>query len=143
MSSEYEDILALPHHQSIRRKRMALSDRAAQFAPFAALTGYDDSITEKSRLTEPQKLLSEYQQDILDRTLQYLLDSPALHPYLIIHSFHSDTQKPGGSYQQFSGRLKKIDSAQQQLILENGTTLPLNQIVEIIVVDHPSWGLSF
>ena len=134
MTWDYDDIITLPRPRSTRRKPMELSGRAAQFAPFAALTGYEDCIAEKSRLTEPQRLLDEYQHDILDRTIRYLADFQDTHPYITIHYFIPDPLKAGGYHSQISGRLKQIDLAQQCLILEDSTTMPLDQILDIPVI---------
>ena len=133
MNSGYDDMIGLPYPRPSRRKRMALSDRAAQFAPFAALTGYEDGIAEKGRQIKSQGVLGEYQQEVLDQKLQYLMDTAENHPCIIVQYFLQDAIKPGGVCLQISGRLKKIDTAAQLLILDDGTSLPLDQILDVTV----------
>ena len=134
MSSEYDDIITLPRHQSARRRHMSQSDRAAQFAPFAALTGYEDSIAEKGRQTTARPVPGEDQKIMLDRKLQYLADLQSGHPWVIIAYFHPDIQKNGGCYEQISGTLKKLDPVQQTLILEEDITLHLENIMDILLI---------
>ena len=130
---DYSDLMELPYPYTSRRKRMALADRAAQFAPFSALAGYEDRIAEKGRLKAPRYTLSEYQQELLDRKIQYLLDSPELLPDVVIHYFQPDLLKTGGNCSHISGKIKQIDILRQQLLFEDGTAIPLNQILDIIV----------
>lgn len=134
MNDEYGDILSLPYPYPSRRKRMPLAARAAQFAPFAALAGYEDSIAARGCIENARPVLSDYQQELLNQKIQYLLEAPDRHPYIIIHYFQPDLLKSGGDFGHLSGKLKQIDIAQQQLLLENRTILPLNQILDIIVI---------
>lgn len=133
MNSGYDDMIALPYPQPSRRKRMALSDRAAQFAPFAALTGYDDCIENKGCQTEQKGILGEYQQEILDQKMQHLMGMAENHPDIIVQYFLLNTMKAGGACLQISGRLKQIDAVTQLLILEDGTSLALDQILDLTV----------
>ena len=134
MNSEYHDILSLPYPYDSRRMRMALTDRAAQFAPFAALAGYEDGIAEKGRLKKPGHGMSEYQQAILDQKIRSLLDETANHPDLIIQYVTPDAPGTGPYCSQLSGRLKQIDPVRQLLVLEDRTVLRLDQLLEIFVI---------
>lgn len=133
--SKYEDMLHLPHHVSARHPPMPLSDRAAQFSPFAALTGYDAAIQETARLTDSFVELDEEQKQRLDKQLQELMakkeKSPCLEPEVIITYFQPDERKNGGAYVSESGRIKKVDGHQHQILLTDGTTIPMEHITSI------------
>ena len=115
----YADIIHLPHHQSTTRRHMSLYDRAAQFAPFAALTGYDEMVEEEARLTDRQKELSETELAALNRRLALLerLIGDGVHPVLTLTYFESDDCKPGGRYITKKGTVKKIDTLKKEVIL--------------------------
>lgn len=116
---EYADIIDLPHHQSITRKHMSLHDRAAQFASFAALTGYDEMVEEEARLTDAESVLSEQDMAELNRTIALLTDElrEGRHPYVSVTHFVPDAQKSGGRYERRSGYLKKIDLVNRVVVL--------------------------
>ena len=120
----YDDIINLPHHQSKTHPHMPLHDRAAQFAPFAALAGYDDMVRETGRLTEAETDLSEDDREVLDRKISRIASAlkNRQYPAVTITVFVPDEKKDGGSYVSVSGRVKKIDGAARLLILlsENG-----------------------
>ena len=120
----YNDIINLPHHQSKTHPHMPLHDRAAQFAPFAALAGYDDMVRETGRLTEAETDLSEDDREVLDRKISRIASAlkNGQYPAVTITVFVPDEKKDGGSYVSVSGRVKKIDGAARLLILlsENG-----------------------
>lgn len=143
MNDEYGDILLFPYPYPSQRKRMPLAARAAQFAPFSALSGYEDNIAEKSRPENTRTVLSDYQQELLNQKIHYLLESPDLHPDIIIHYFQPDPLKSGGDFGHLSGKLKQIDISQQLLLLENGTILPLDQILDIIVIKQSSENAEY
>ena len=103
MSDEYRDIINLPHHVSSKRPQMSMLDRAAQFSPFAALTGYDDAIHETARLTNDKVDLSEEEKETLDRKQQILLERLGEHPALTVTYFIPDAKKSGGAYVTKSG----------------------------------------
>lgn len=105
-SENYEDIINLPHHVSSKRPQMPMLDRAAQFSPFAALTGYDDAIHETARLTNNKVDLSEEEKETLDRKQQILSEKLSNHPALTITYFVPDAKKSGGAYVTISGNLK-------------------------------------
>ena len=131
MSDEYNDIINLPHHISSKRPQMPMLDRAAQFSPFAALTGYDDAIRETGRLTGEKIDLSEEEKEALDRKQQILLEKLSDRPALTVIYFVPDTKKSGGAYVTKSGNLKKMDSFERLMILTDGTKIPLDDVAEI------------
>ena len=96
--TNYEDIINLPHHISSKRPQMSMLDRAAQFSPFAALTGYDDAIHETGRLTDEKIDLSEEEKEALDRKQQILMERLCDHPALTVTYFVPDPKKSGGAY---------------------------------------------
>ena len=131
MKDPYENILLLPHHVYACRTPMPRSSRAAQFTPFAALTGYERTLREQERLTSPRKLLSEEAQEALRRTLNALADRAREHPGVRVTWFCPDARKSGGSYPTVSGVLKRIDPCAGLLILEDGRQIPLGSLTEI------------
>ena len=130
MNENYEDIIHLPHPVSKRHPQMSMMNRAAQFAPFAALTGYGEVITESARLTDEQIILEEYDQKRLNRTLANLLEESP-HPYIAVRYFKPDRRKQGGSYEQYVGTLKRIDDYEQLLLFTTGKRIPLSAVVDI------------
>ena len=114
----YKDIIDLPHHQSAGRKHMSLYDRAAQFAPFAALTGYDDIIAETGRLTDDMLDLPDDVKDELDRRFVLLISliDEGYRPEVTVTYFVPDKTKEGGSFESYTGEIKRIDSAMRTLI---------------------------
>lgn len=131
MSGEYEDIIHLPHHVSSKRPPMPMSDRAAQFSPFAALTGYDDAIRETGRLTEQKIQLDEEALAILDEKFHALQEHLDEHPEIKFTYFEPDERKAGGTYQTVSGAVKKIQEYERQLILEDGSVILVDDILEM------------
>ena len=115
----YADIIDLPHHQSETRRHMSLHDRAAQFAPFAALVGYDEMVGEEARLTDRQIALGESDLDRLDRAFRSLAAqlSAGLRPGVSVLVFVPDSRKAGGRYETVSGRAKKLDLYEKKLVL--------------------------
>lgn len=129
MSGRYDDIIDLPHPVSQRHPQMPLADRAAQFSPFAALTGLDAALQETARLTDQRITLDEYEQAELDKTLQALREAAPQHPAVQITYFQPDTRKAGGQYVASVGHVKRIAEYEQQLILTEGTSIPLAEII--------------
>ena len=127
----YEDIINLPHHVSPIHPPMPLSDRAAQFAPFAALTGYGEVIKETARVTDCKPELSESEKAELDYKLRMACDYPGEKPVLTITYFVPDQRKAGGSYHTISGQIKKIDDYQKQVILLDKTRIDIDCILDI------------
>lgn len=129
MSKNYSDIMDMAHHQSAHRPHMSRLDRAAQFAPFAALTGYDAVIAETGRFTSQMAELDENFIDALNEKL-LKLQSMTL-PQVKITYFKTDSRKDGGAYVQVSGRLKKIDSFAGCLVMEDKSSIPIERIFDI------------
>lgn len=129
--ANYDDIINLPHHVSSKRPQMPMLDRAAQFSPFAALTGYDAAIKETGRLTDEKVNLSEEEKEALDRKQQILLEKLADHPALTVIFFVPDEKKSGGAYVTKRGKLKKIDEFERLMQLADGTKIPLDDVAEI------------
>ena len=120
----YADILHLPHHQAVNRKHMSMYDRAAQFSPFAALTGFDGVIAETGRLTDRKIELSESDKVLLDQKLT-LIDEvihAGQHPEISLLYFTPDTRKTGGAYQEHTGSVRQIDPIERTIVFlaDNG-----------------------
>ena len=126
--SKYDDIINLPHHVSKTRTPMPMENRAAQFAPFAALTGHDDAIAETARLTSARHELSPAETAKLSRKLLYALEKEAV---VTITHFLPDAQKQGGSNRQITGKIKKISQPENLLILTDRRAIPLPDILAI------------
>ena len=131
MSRSYDDIINLPHPTSPKHPRMPISDRAAIFSPFAALTGHAAAIQETARLTDQRMELDEDTRAELDRKQKILMDHIADQPELTITWFCPDEKKSGGAYVVSMGRLKKVDDVAGTLKLVDETTIPLNEIVDL------------
>ena len=131
MMKEYDEIINLPHHISTTRSHMAIIDRAAQFSPFAALTGYDAAIKETARLTDDRIELDEYMKSDLNDRLQ-ILASWIKEPLEIeITYFQSDTKKEGGAYVTASGTAKNIDEYERAVVMTDGRAIPIDEIISI------------
>lgn len=126
--SRYDDIINLPHHVSETRTPMPMENRAAQFAPFAALTGHDDAIAETARLTSAKHELSPAESEKLSRKLLYALEKQAV---ITITHFLPDAHKQGGSYRQITGKIKKISQPENLLILTDRRSVPIPDILNI------------
>ena len=131
MKNSYDDIINLPHHVSKTRPQMSMIDRAAQFSPFAALTGYDAAIQETGRLTDEKIELGEEAKAILDRKQHYLSDMISIQPEITVTYFLPDERKSGGSYLSITGKLKRIDEYERMMILTDGKKIPLDDIMSI------------
>ncbi len=129
--SSYEDIIHLEHPTSSRHPRMPLEDRAAQFAPFAALTGHEAAIRETARLTDERDILSDDAIELLNDKLHVIAENLGRDLPINITYFVPDEKKAGGAYVTHTGSVKKIDSYEQVLIMKDGTDIPIGQIREI------------
>ncbi len=127
----YDDIIHLQHHVSKTRPQMSLEDRAAQFSPFAALTGYDAAILETGRLTEEKSELGEETRAILDRKQRYLAEIIDTKPEITVTYFVPDEKKSGGAYSTVTGFLKRIDEYERVLMLTDGRKIQLDAIFDI------------
>lgn len=130
-NGEYDDIINLPHHVSNKHPRMSLEARAAQFAPFAALVGYDEQVKETARLTNERKELAEGLKMILDEKIQDIQKNIYDRPEVTITYFIPDVRKQGGKYVTTTGKVIKIDEYTHHIIFENKTQIPINEIIEI------------
>lgn len=127
----YEDIIHLPRPVSRRHAPMAITDRAAQFAPFAALTGYDAAIRETARLTESAAVLDECAREALNEKLFLLQHIIHTAPTVTIVYFEDDLRKAGGAYRSVTGHVQKIDTHAQRIILTEGPAISFSQIYQI------------
>ena len=129
--SKYDDIINLPHHVSATRPQMSMIDRAAQFSPFAALTGYDAAIKETGRLTDEKIELDEESLNILNMKFQILVDSLADEPEVTFTYFKPDERKDGGAYIEVTGTVKKVDDFERLIVMQNGAKMPMDDIMSI------------
>ena len=127
----YDDIINLPHHVSTKHPRMSASDRAAQFSPFAALSGHEAAIAETARLTDTRPILDESRKMELNDRLQIILEHISLKPETAITYFVPDAKKAGGSYHQALGTVKKYNETGHTIVMENGTVIPVSDILEL------------
>ena len=131
MNNRYDEIMELPHHVSTTRPQMSMSDRAAQFAPFAALTGYDSAIKETGRLTGERIELDEEALTALNRKYQLLMDTLDDAPEVTIIYFQPDERKSGGQYVSATGTVKKVDTFGRRILLQDGTRIPLDSVYDL------------
>lgn len=137
VTHQYDDIINLPHYQSKIRPHMPLTDRAAQFSPFAALTGYDDEVKEAARVTDEKIDLSEEMKRELDEKLQILREHIEEYPQVSFTYFLQDAKKAGGSYVTVTGNVKRIDEYGQRIVLTDGSQIPIEDILKITEDFYP------
>ena len=135
---KYDDIIHLPHHVSAKHPQMSLMNRAAQFSPFAALTGHSAAIQETARLTEAFIELNEDQKEQLDEQLQELQNSLPQNPEVELTFFQPDQRKEGGTYVTIRGTVKKIDDYRRRILLTDGTVIPMQMLFSIVQTEQPS-----
>ena len=131
MNRKYNEIMGLPHHVSKTRSQMPMSDRAAQFAPFAALTGYDAAIKETGRLTDERIELDVEALSALDMKYQLLMEALDEAPEVTITYFQPDERKAGGKYVSAVGAVKKIDDFERRITMQDGTRIPMDDVLSI------------
>ena len=133
-SRKYDDIINLPHHISKKHPQMSIHERAAQFAPFAALVGYEDAVEETARITDKRIELNEEEKNILDMKLQMLKEqmNVQIYPNITIMYFIPDLKKDGGKYIRILGTIKKIDEIKNLIILDDKTEIPIRDIINIV-----------
>ena len=131
MNGKYDEIMGLPHHVSKTRPQMPMSDRAAQFAPFAALTGYDAAIKETGRLTDERIELDVEALSALDMKYQLLMEALDEAPEVTITYFQPDERKAGGKYVSAVGTVKKIDDFERRITMQDGTRIPMDDVLSI------------
>ena len=127
----YEDIINLPNYEPKNHKRMSLEARAAQFAPFQALTEYDSEVKEAARLTDKKIEIDEGLKLLLNDKLQILNDNIKQNNKVTITYFVKDTKKDGGKYISVTGNIKKIDMVNELVILKDNSIIPINDIINI------------
>ena len=135
MAENYVDIIILPHHISKKHRPMPREARAAQFAPFAALTGYESDVNEAARYTGKRRELGEYETERLNRRINEIRDGIHGNTEVIITYFKPDEKKAGGEYLNIGGRVRKIDDYGRTLTLTSGALIPLDDISEIVFKD--------
>lgn len=131
MSNPYADIIHLSRPVSTRHLPMSMHDRAAQFSPFAALTGYDAAILETARLTDRQTELAESSKEVLDKKIRAIQEVADSLPEVCVTFFEPDLRKTGGAYQKITGRVKKIDDYEKAIIFEDGSAIGFWQLHDI------------
>ena len=131
MRENYEDIINLPYHVSATKPQMSMIDRAAQFSPFAALTGYDAAIKETGRLTDEKIEMDEEALNILNMKFQVLVDSMDDEPEVTFTYCKPDGRKTGGAYMEVTGRVKKVEANERRIVMQNGTKMPMDDILNI------------
>lgn len=132
MNNPYEDIMHLSRPVSARHLPMSMHDRAAQFSPFAALTGYDAAIEETARLTDRQTELAESSKEALDKKIRAIQDVIDTMPEATVTFFEPDLRKSGGAYRTITGRVKKIDEYNKALIFQDETAVQFWQLHDIV-----------
>ena len=128
---KYDDIIRLPHHVSTRHPQMSIHDRAAQFAPFAALTGHGEAIAETARLTDRKIELDDYERLKLDEKLLILQEHIMEMPEISVTYFCPDEKKEGGRYVTLTKALRKINVVERTLLMEDGMQIRIEDILEV------------
>lgn len=131
MKGKYDDIINLPHHMSETHPPMSMRNRAAQFAPFAALSGHNDAIQETARHTDDFQEIDESNIEILNRKIMELRNHINEHPQISVTYFKPDAHKEGGCYSIKTGNIKKIDDYEQVLQFTDTDTIPIQSIFDI------------
>lgn len=129
MTGKYDDIIDLPHHTSTKHTPMAMNMRAAQFSPFAALTGYDAAIAETERLTDQKIELDENEKELLDEKIQMVMESSD--KSISMTYFVEDEKKTGGKYITLHGKVAKIDVYDKIIVMDNHTSIRIDDILSI------------
>ena len=130
-NDQYDDIIGLSHHVSPTRSRMSIIDRAAQFSPFAALTGHNEAVRETERLTDERIELDENKKTILNEKLQIIMEKQKEQPEITFTFFMPDSRKNGGKYVDITGVVKKIDETERCVRLMDGTRIFIDDLFEI------------
>ena len=129
---KYDAIINLSHHVSSRHPQMPMMNRAAQFSPFAALTGYEDAVRETARLTDEKIELDEYEKEELDRKIQWLGSHLDEHIPVSITYFQPDDRKAGGTYEEIVDTVRKISVYEHEILLTGGKRIPMEDILLLI-----------
>ncbi len=137
----YEDIINLPHHKSKTHPHMSMKDRAAQFAPFAALTGYNEQVKETARLTDKRIDLDDSQKLMINEKLVMAIDKSGCNQSVSITYFKPDEKKEGGVYISVSGVIKRIYEYESFVLMDNGLKIPVNEILNIDFINRDEENL--
>lgn len=129
--NNYDDIINLPHYESKTRKRMSLEARSAQFAPFAALTGYDDKVKETARRTDKKLELSDEEYNVINSKLQIIKEHIKEQPEIVFTIFIKDKLKDGGKYEDIKGNVRRIDEIKEEIILVDKRKILFKNIYDI------------
>ena len=135
MSGRYDDMLYMQNPTPTCKSRMSFYERAAQFSPFAALTGYEDAVEETARLTDARLELSEDMKTILNEKMQMIVDNMDADPIVTITYFVPDKKKEGGAYVDVTGIVKEIDEYERCIVMTDKKKIPIEQ-VRAIEGDH-------
>lgn len=130
-NNDYDDIINLPHYEPKYHKRMSIESRAAQFAPFSALVGYDEEVKETARLTSTRIEIDESLKSILNEKLNIIKNHIKEKPFITFTYFVYDSKKSGGEYIDLSGYVRRIDENNNNIILTDKTTIPIEEIINI------------
>lgn len=131
MNEKYIEIINLPHHTSATRPHMSMYDRAAQFSPFAALTGHDAAINETARLTDTFVEPDEDEKQLLDAKIRMVMDMSEEKPEVTVVYFRPDEKKDGGAYVSVTGIMKKIDVLKREIVMSDETVIPVDSVNDI------------
>lgn len=131
IDNKYDDIINLPNHISKTHPKMAAIDRAAQFSPFAALTGYDEQTKETARVTDRKIELDENEKSVINDKLLLIGEYLPQKPFVSVTCFEQDLKKSGGKYVTIAGTVKKIDTYDNQIKLSDGNVIAFDDIISI------------
>ena len=134
--NEYDDIIDLPHHKSQKHVLMSKANRAAQFAPFAALTGYESIVAETARLTDRYVTLEDEQLNYMNDAIGKVLEHIKERPLVEITFFQPDDKKNGGSYKTLSGRVRVVDEYEREIIFTDGSRIQMDMICNIEIIQN-------
>lgn len=133
-TTKYDDIIYRSHPVSKHHPQMPRADRAAQFSPFAALTGHEEAVKETARLTEERVELDENEKSILNEKMQIIAEQIGQNPEVLVTYFQPDIRKEGGRYNTYSGSVKRIDEYARTLLMIDGTKIPFDEIFELEII---------
>ena len=129
---KYDDIINMPHHISKKHPRMSLENRSAQFASFAALTGYEDEVEETARITDKRIEITDEIKSTINMRLQIIQEKINTKPKVTIKYFIPDNKKEGGSYKTVTSNVLKIDQYKKLVVLKDNTKIFISDIINII-----------
>lgn len=133
MKGMYDDMLYLPHHEPVKHQRMGMRERAAQFSPFAALTGYDDAITETARETDERPEVSDDTAERISEVLGLLSENASLMPPAVVSYFVPDERKEGGRILRHEGKVRRVDPVLGKVIFSDGTVIGFGDIMDAAI----------